>query len=448
MPESSQNVDNALKYKNISASNEPNSALSKLDRLVRPSGRVFFGWWIVAASGGLQWLAAVLWMQSYGAYVVVLQGDFGWSKTLMAGAFALTRIESGILGPLQGWLVDRFGPRIILVIGILLFGVGFMLFSQVDSLLGFYLTFALIALGSSLGGFATLMVSIVNWFDQHRAKAVSISQMGYSVGGLSVPAIIFCLEAFGWRTTAFLSGVLVIAVSLPLVSLVRHRPEDYGEVADGVRSSDQAGASRLSSTQDFTARQAMRTWTFWLISFGHAFALLTVSSLLVHLVPHLTEGLDYSLAEAGLVVALMTACQLAGQVAGGYLGDRFDKRLICVLCMVAHCAGLLLVAFAIDLWMIVLFAALHGGAWGIRGPQMVALRADYFGPSSFGTIMGFSSLVVMLGMSAGPIVAGYMADVSGDYRSGFTLLALMALVGSVCFVLARPPKRLPQPSET
>ena len=430
-----------MKHKNISDRNEQFGAWSKLDRLLRPSGRVFFGWWIVAASGGLQWLAAVLWMQSYGAYVVVLQGDFGWSKTLMAGAFALTRIESGILGPLQGWLVDRFGPRIILLIGILLFGVGFMLFSQVDSLLGFYLTFALIALGSSLGGFATLMVSIVNWFDQHRAKAVSISQMGYSVGGLSVPAIIFCLEAFGWRTTAFLSGVLVIVVSLPLVSLVRHRPEDYGEVADGVRSADQAAAAKLSSSEDFTARQAMRTWSFWLISFGHAFALLTVSSLLVHLVPHLTEGLDYSLAAAGLVVALMTACQLVGQVVGGYLGDRFDKRLICVLCMVAHCAGLLLVAFAVDLWMVVLFAALHGVAWGIRGPQMVALRADYFGPSSFGTIMGFSSLVVMLGMSGGPIVAGYMADVSGDYQSGFTLLALMALVGSLCFLLARPPRR-------
>ena len=435
-----------MKHKDISDQNEPSGAWSKLDRLLRPSGRVFFGWWIVAASGGLQWLAAVLWMQSYGAYVVVLQGDFGWSKTLMAGAFALTRIESGILGPLQGWLVDRFGPRIILLIGTLLFGVGFMLFSQVDSLLGFYLTFALIALGSSLGGFATLMVSIVNWFDQHRAKAVSISQMGYSLGGLSVPGIIFCLEAFGWRTTAFLSGVLVIAVSLPLVSLVRHRPEDHGEVADGVRSADQAAAAKLASSEDFTARQAMRTRSFWLISFGHAFALLTVSSLLVHLVPHLTEGLDYSLAAAGLVVALMTACQLAGQVAGGYLGDRFDKRLICVLCMVAHCAGLLLVAFAVDLWMVALFAALHGGAWGIRGPQMVALRADYFGRSSFGTIMGFSSLVVMLGMSGGPIVAGYMADISGDYQSGFTLLALMALVGSLCFLAARPPRRRPTAS--
>ena len=419
--------------------------ISSLDEMLRPSGRLFYGWWIVASSSGLHWLAATLFMQSYGPYLVMLQGEFGWSKTLLAGAFALTRIESGILGPLQGWLVDRFGPRIVLTVGILLFGLGFMLFSQVDSLLGFYLTFALIAVGSSLGGFATLMVPLVHWFDRHRAKAVSLSQMGYSIGGLSVPLIILCLEAFGWRMTAFCSGVAVILVGLPLARLVRHRPQDYGEVPDGVRGDKDGDQSALPTGRDFTAREAMRTWTFWLISFGHAFALLTVSSLMVHLVPHLTEGLNFPLAAAGLIVALMTGCQMVGQLAGGYLGDRFDKRFICVLCMVAHCIGLLLVAYAADLWMVLLFAALHGFAWGVRGPQMVALRADYFGASSFGTIMGFSSLVVMLGMSAGPIVAGYMADLAGNYRGGFTLLALLALAGSVCFLLARPPRHRQAP---
>ena len=128
-------------------------------------------------------LSGLLWMQSYGAYVVLLQDDFGWSKTMLAGAFALTRIESGILGPIQGWLVDKYGPRIILRIGIVIFGLGFILFSRLDSILTFYLTFAMIAVGSSLGGFATLMVSIVNWFDQHRAKAISFSHLGYSLLG-------------------------------------------------------------------------------------------------------------------------------------------------------------------------------------------------------------------------------------------------------------------------
>jgi sugar phosphate permease len=422
--------------------------VQRADRVLRPQGRVFFGWWIVGASGGVQYLASMLWMQSYGAYVVLLQQDFGWSKTLLAGAFALTRVESGLLGPLQGWLVDRFGPRLILRVGTVLFALGFLLFSQVETLLGFYLTFALIALGSSLGGFATLMVSLVNWFSRHRAKAVAISQVGYALGGFSVPLVIILLEAYGWRTTAVISGILVIVVGLPLVQVVRHRPSELGEVPDGTVPEPVPAHAGGTVGLDFTARQAMRTSAFWLISGGHAFALLTVSAVMVHLVPHLTEGLGYTLAAAGGVVALMTAFQVVGQLAGGYLGDVVNKRLICAICMVAHAVGLLLVTFAASGWMVVGFAVLHGLGWGARGPQMVALRADYFGPSSFGTIMGFSSLIVMFGMSGGPIIAGYMADVSGDYESGLALLAGCSLFGSLLFLIARPPLRPAAPAPT
>lgn len=387
-------------------------------------------------------LAGLLWMQSYGAYMVLLQQDFGWSKAVVAGAFALTRVESGLLGPLQGWLVDRFGPRAILRVGITLFGLGFMAFSQVDSIVTFYATFAVIAVGASLGGFVTIMVAIVNWFDRHRAKAVALSQIGYSLGGLSVPLVILSLEAFGWRVTAFASGLIVLGVGLPLVQLVHHRPEPLGFVPDGV-ARDNVTRDRRGGldTRDFTAREAIRTRAFWLISLGHASALLTVSAVMVHLIPHLTEGLSYSLREAGLVVALMTAFQMAGQLFGGYLGDRVDKRLLCVVCLVAHAVALLMIAYASSIWMVVGFAALHGLGWGMRGPMMVALRADYFGPSSFGTIMGFSSLIVMFGMSGGPIVAGLMADASGNYESGMTLLAAGSFLGSFCFLAATRPLR-------
>ncbi len=419
----------------------------RLDRMIRPQGRVFYGWWIVAASGGVQWLAAVLWMQSYGAYMVFLLDDFGWSKALVAGAFALTRIESGILGPLQGWLVDRFGPRLILTIGTVMFGTGFMLFSLVDSLVTFYLSFLLIALGSSLGGFATLMVSIVSWFNRHRSKAIAASQLGFSLGGLCVPLIVLLLEAFGWRATAFISGVTVLVIGLPLVQVVRHRPEDHGLVPDGeppgsgpAAEAAATPARPLAAGRDFTAREAMRTPSFWFISAGHALALLTVSAVMVHLIAHLTESLDYSVAQAGGVVALLTAFQVLGQLSGGYLGDRLNKRLISAACMVAHAIGLLLVTFATSFLMVLAFTVLHGLAWGTRGPLMVALRADYFGPSSFGTIMGFSSLIVMLGMSGGPIFAGVMADVYGDYEVGLAVLAGLSLLGSLCFLAATPPK--------
>ncbi|MEE9253844.1 MAG: MFS transporter, partial [Pseudomonadales bacterium] len=173
------------------------STLQTIDKIVRPQGHVFYGWWIVLAALGIQMLSSALWMQSYGAYNKLLQEDFGWSATVVAGAFALTRVESGLLGPLQGWMVDRFGPRRILQIGFVAFGIGFVLFGQIDSILGFYLTFFLIAVGSSLAGHATVIVPLVHWFDRHRAKAVALSQIGFSAGGLTVPLVIIALETFG-----------------------------------------------------------------------------------------------------------------------------------------------------------------------------------------------------------------------------------------------------------
>lgn len=427
-------------------SNNPLLArLRRIDHILRPQGHVFYGWYIVFAGGGIQMLAGLLWMQSYGAYVVLLQHDFGWSKALVAGAFALSRIEAGLLGPLQGYLVDRYGPRAMLRVGIVIFGIGFLLFSRIDSLFGFYFAFALIAMGTAFGGFQTVMVAVVNWFSRHRSKAVALSQIGGSLGGVCVPLIVLSLEGFGWRTTALLSGIAVLAVGLPAAQMVKHRPAEIGETPDGTLLPAPSGDGNdipAASPRDFTAREALRTRAFWFISFGHASALLVVSAVMVHLVPHLTEDLHYSLAGAGLVVSLLTVCQMLGQVSGGYLGDKFNKQVISTFCMVSHAVGLLMVAYATNLWMVLGFTLLHGLAWGIRGPLMVAMRADYFGASSFGTIMGFSSMIIMVGMSAGPVLAGYLADIYGNYEMGFTILAAGAFLGSFCFMAATPPQRL------
>ena len=416
--------------------------LARIDEVLRPRGRVFYGWWIVLAAFGMQFLPGLLMMQSFGAYVVLLQKEFAWSATAIGGAFALTRIESGLLGPLQGWMVDRFGPKPILRIGILMFGMGFLLFSQINSLLAFYVVFAVIALGANLGGFPTLMVSIVNWFERNRSKAVAVSQMGYSFGGLSVPLVIYSLEIFGWRTTAFISGVIILLVGLPLAELVRHRPGPYGEAADGTipDGKQQKRLAARTGQVNFTTRQAMASSAFWLISFGHAAALLVVSSVMVYLIPHLTDRLGYSLIQAGWVMAGLTAFQVIGQLNGGFLGDHMNKRLVCLVCMVSHAVGMMLLAHASNLWMIFGFTLLHGLAWGTRGPLMVALRADYFGAASFGTIMGFSSLIVMLGMAGGPLITGFMADIFGNHVNGFTLMAAASFLGSFCFLLATPPR--------
>lgn len=433
---------------------------TSVDSMLRPQGRVFYGWWMVAASAGIQAVIAVLFNQAFGAYAAVLREEFGWSRSALSGAFSLARFESGILGPVQGWMIDRFGPRAVMVAGLSMFALGLMAFSQINSLPMFYLTFFLMAVGSSLGGFLAITVALVNWFSRHRAKALSLSQIGFSAGGLLVPLTVASIEFFGWRETAFASGILVFLLTIPLALLMRHRPETFGETPDGVPfSAERAEVSATphwavaaDGSEDFTVREAMHTRAFWMVSLGHASALLIVSAVMVHLVLHLNENLGYSLTTASLFLALMTSMQMVGQVLGGILGDRFNKRAIVIVCMASHGIGLLALAYAQNTGMVIAFSVMHGLAWGTRGPLMQAMRADYFGSSNFGAIMGWSSMIVMVGTTSGPLVAGFLADWTGNYEFGFTVLAVAAMLGSVFFLLATKPappdRRAGPPSES
>jgi MFS family permease len=406
---------------------------------------VFYGWWIVGAGFVLELLIGALMFHAYGAYVVLLREEFGWSKTMLSAAFAMARAESGILGPVQGWFTDRLGPKVLIRAGMLIFGLGFVLFSQITGPVAFFLTFFMMALGSSLGGFLPIGVALVTWFRRHRAMALSLSGSGMAIGGLLTPLVALSLRGMGWRWTAFVSGLLVLMVGIPMANLVRHRPEPHGWLPDGdplpsLTADPKAPAPQIRAERNFTARQAMRTHAFWYIAIGHGAALLVVSAVLVHMIVHVTERLGYSLHQASSVVALMTVMQAASQIGGGWLGDRFSKRRIAAACMLGHAVALIMLALATAFWMLLVFAVLHGVSWGMRGPLMAAMRADYFGSLSFGTITGVSSMFVMIGMMAGPLVAGILADHTGSYVPGFSVLAAMAALGSVSFTLARRPR--------
>ena len=409
--------------------------------------KIFYGWKMVAAATGLQFLQAGLMMQAFGVYVAVLSEERGWSKTALSGAAALHQMEVAILGPVLGWMLDRFGPRRFVRAGVVLFGVGLVLFSQVETLPAFYGAFVVIALGVGFCGFFPLNVAIIHWFERWRARAISSMSIGLAFGGIIVPLVAWSIEVWGWRATAFVSGVIVVAVGSLLASVIRNRPEDMGEVMDGItekKSLEKEGVLidvEKPLGRDFTAREAVRTRAFWLLSLGHGFALFVVQAVVVHAIAHLKEGLGYTVAQAALVITLVTIFQIGGVMVGWLIGDRYEKRLIAAACMLMHMAGLLLLAYAVNLWMVVGFALLHGVAWGLRGPFMQALRADYFGRRAIGMILGLSFLVIMVGQVGGPMIAGLLADLTGNYRMGFTLLAVLAGLGSAFFLAAKKPAR-------
>lgn len=413
---------------------------------------IFYGWWIVVACFILQCLSGGLLFSGFTVYFLPLKDEFGWSRTLLASGFSLNLIWSGILGPPQGWFIDRFGPRWLVTLGVTLFGAGFLVFSQIHSILGFFLAFFLLGIGSSLSGFLPSTATVTNWFTRKRGLAIGIMMCGLSMGGLIVPILAWSVTGNGWRATAFASGLLIWSVGIPAALMLRHKPEQYGYLPDGGRTplgivAQKSQGSPFPTTQtrmapykhSFTAKEALRTSAFWLISLGHASAVFGVGAIFIHLIPHIVQRTGVSLEVAGSVVAFMLIMSLIGQIAGGYLGDKIDKRALLVGCMVGHAIALLILAYATNFSHLILFGILNGLAWGGRGPTQSALRADYFGTGHYATIIGFSSMLVMLGMVCGPIFAGTLADWRGSYTMPFTILAIITGLGSLFFVFARRP---------
>jgi MFS family permease len=401
---------------------------------------------MVGAAGAMQLVQGTLLLQSFGAYFAVLRDDRGWSKTELSGAAAIHQLEAAVLGPVIGWFIDRFGAQGVIRTGVVLFGLGFILFSYIDSLLSFYGAFIVTALGASLCGFFPLNVALIHWFEKKRARALASMQVGMAAGGLALPLVALAMATFGWRTTAFASGVLILVICLPLSFVFKRRPEDHGMLMDGLApvsagEPQAAAAGKDDGTRDFTAREALRTPAFWLISLGHGFSLLVVQAINTHAIIHMKEGLGYTLEQAAFAITLQTVAQLAGVGIGAWIGDRYNKRILSVFCMLGHSAGLLCLAYATGPAMIVAYAVLHGTAWGMRGPFMQAIRADYFGRSAIGMILGLSLMIIIIGQIGGPMIAGIMADMTGNYRAGFTTIALLAALGSFFFLLARRPAR-------
>lgn len=378
-------------------------------------------------------------MQAFGLYVAVMSEELGWSKTAMSGAAALQSIEGALLGPMLGWLIDRYGARSMIRVGIVGFGLGFIGLGQVQTIGQFYVAIAAIAIGASFCGYFPLSVAVIHWFHRQRARALSLMGLGFALGGMFVPVVAWYMERHGWRATAVTSGVLILLVGLPLSFAFKPRPADLDPALEGPAAQRAGGGGDASVDREFTAAQALRTRAFWLLAVGHGLALLVVSAINVHAISHLKEGLGYSVAEASLAIMLMTGAQTGGVLLGTVIGDRYDKRYLAAACMLMHGLGLLLLTFAPNPYWVAAFALLHGVAWGLRGPLMQAIRADYFGRSAIGMIMGLSAIIIALGQVAGPMVAGMLADLSGNYRGGFTALALIAASGSLLFFMARKP---------
>ena len=420
---------------------------------------LFYGWKLAGVGLLVTGLVSGPVWSGVGVWVKVLELDMGWSRTQLTGAFSLARLQGGLIGPFSGFLIDRLGPRRMVFIGLAVTGLGFILFSRATNLVTFYIAYTLIMVGANSGSWLPIMSVLNRWFDRKRTRAMSIAGEGDFVGGLLlVPVLAWAVTPghLGWSTTAVWIGVIFLAVAWPISRFVRDRPEDYGQYADGVipphlqahlsegqrAVDDTAERNPPESDQlEFTARQAIRTSAFWLISFGHALTSMLIATMSVHFVPLLTdEGL--SLQTAAYVWSTLMAAGAVFQPVGGYLGDRLPKGLVIFVFCTLQAAGFTLAAFAHSLPMAILAGVMYGAGFGGRDPITTSIRGDYFGRKAFATITGISMVPLFAFALGAPMFAATMFDAFGNYTLAFLILGGLGATSGVLFLFAKKPESI------
>ena len=425
---------------------------------VRVVRRMFYGWFMVAVGALLMAVGVGPLWSGLPVWNPVLRNGFGWTAGQMSWAFSLTQVQEGSMTAVLGILVDKLGPRRMVFLGLIVLGVGFVLFSQIRELWHLYVVFMVMSLGSTMSSWLPIMTVLNNWFVRRKTMAMALAQEGFSLSSILVPILLAWAiggadphesERYGWRTSALFVGLVCLVLAVPLSSLVRNRPEDMGLLPDGDEAAPNArtqaasgGPPAAGADEGYTWREAINTTTFWLMATGHATTTVTLGTTYVHL-GLLLDDQGYSLGTIGVVVAVYTSLAAVFLPVGGYLGDKFPIRTMAFAFSTILTLSVVLLVLAPGAGMLFVFAVLFGIGTGGRFALMTSMRGRYFGRKAFAAITGLSIAPASVLLIAGPVVAGIVRDQTGRYDEAFLGIAAISLVGGIALLLMGEPTKPP-----
>ena len=376
----------------------------------------------------------------FGLFFAELRSVFGWSSTATAAAFSFQRVQGGLVQPIAGFIVDRVGSRVMALLGVLMIGVGFLLFSQITELWQFYAALIVISTGMSVGVGTAFNAALVNWFRRNRSKVLAIVWSGTPTAGALMMGLGLIIDRYGWDTAALLIGVVMLAVGLPLCLLIRYRPEPYGLHPDGDLPATAGGApAPHSGAIGLSVAEALRSKEFWILSLGMAVELMAIQAILIHQVEHLEE-LGWSFKEGAFVASSMVLGLFLGRGPYAFIGDRIDKRLQFSAVLILVGLGLVVLEYVTSLWTAALYVVLMGFGHGALVPLRVASIADWMGTARFASIMGLVEFPAIMGGVVGPLILGVIFDRTGDYRIGLFVFAGLLLLTAPVFALLPKPR--------
>lgn len=405
--------------------------------------RIFFGWYIVGASVLLMIYHAGAMIYGFTAFIEPISLTFGWTYTQISIAMSLRGLESGVLEPLWGILVDRWPARRLAFMGVTLYGLGFLFVSQATGLAMFYAGFIIVGAGSSLGISMLPQATIARWFKRHLGKASGILYMGVGVGGALVPFLVIMIDRLGWQTTLGFLALGAWIMGLPLSFLFRTRPEEYGLLPDGKKQTDLKGPGR-SAAYDFdtSVKEALKMRAFWHIGIASMLQMIALSALVTHIMPYFASiGMERS------VAATFTMCfplvSLAVRLPFGWFSDIFKKKYMMALSLGLVSVGLFFFHLLGHdfLSLTVPFIIIGGFGSGGMMPIRTPIIREYFGTKNFGKIYGLSHLFMTSAILIGAPLAGWVYDTSGTYDPIWLVFSVANMIGAIIILFTPLPSR-------
>ena len=430
---------------------------------------MFYGWWIAIISASVDSLKHGTFNKGFTSYIIPLRNELGIGVAAISFAEMLGRMEGGLQGPLMGWATDRFGPRVILMFGGITSGLGFILLSFTQNYLYFICVFVgLLSLGFRAGYNNATMPAINQWFRRNRGLAMGLAGMGTAIGGTAIaPLMGFLVLSAGWRPAAFISGVIIIAVVIPMSFLIRRDPESMGLRPDGDSipddevdiaeilggedeggHGDRHGAAILHAGEpDFMASEAMRTPTYWMLVLAvgmrntvHSGTTFLMVPLAVWFLMGSGRTEDASQPIAVGFIGVMSFSLLLMTPIVGWLGDRWSKNKLSSACMIGGALSLLmLVQDTGNIWQLVAFVVLLAFS-ETANPLAWAIMGDYFGRRSYATLRGWQHLPDQLMSMSTPVWMGLIFEHTDSYKWALIPLVIIYCLSAVFYWIIPNPR--------
>jgi len=397
--------------------------------------RFFYGYIVAAACFAIQGIGVGTFI-SFGVFFTPLLVEFGWSRTILSGASSAAFLLTGSLGILVGNLNDKVGPRKIMAVTGFFFGLGYLLMSQLGAIWQLYLFYGVVVgLGYSPVDVIALTTT-ARWFIRKRGVMTGIVKVGTGAGQLVMPLLASMFIAdYGWRNAYIIIGALVLVLIISIGQLLRRDPGQMGLLPDG---NEKTAASKVDVREGgLSFRQASRTRQFWTICAVNLIVVYCSLTILVHIVPHAMDIGIPAIKAAG-ILSMIGGVSMVGRLLTGIAIDKIGNKKSMIICFLLVIGSFLWLRVAKELWMLYLFAVVYGVAHGGFFTVISPIVAELFGISSHGFLFGIVVFSGTVGGAIGPLLAGYIFDITESYQLVFLILLGFSITGLILTSFLRP----------